>query len=199
MIKVFGWMQKKGRSVEVSKQTLSQWCQHWIDLAPKSANASASAPDTASAPALVSSPPFAGPPPVAASASDAGNEKQSSVSFNDENDATMWKTAFIELTLGWARYCYQVNYVYQVKINQLTTKLANSSETCQEERTTANRLVDELHKERMGLIGIIEDTEARLRKILPEHVVNSWVKLFYSVFTNVPEVETKLVPTGDEW
>ncbi len=261
VIKLFDWMQKKGRSVEVPKQTLSQWYQHWIDLASKSANASASAsasasvpdpasaPDTASAPALVSSPPFVGPPPVAALASDAGNEKQSSVlfndyeflnaldtlntvpndaeqfsaltnddivqsisddfkkalsnarddnqesaSFNDENDATKWKTAFIELTLGWARYCYQVNCVYQGRITRLTTKLADSSKMLtQEERTTVTRLVDGLHQDRLMFMGMIDNTEARLRKILPKHVVNRWIKLFYSVFTNASEVETKLV------
>ncbi len=63
VIKLFDWMQKKGRSVEVLKLS-----QHWINLASKSAN-DFYALYPASAPALVSSPPSTGPPPVAASAS----------------------------------------------------------------------------------------------------------------------------------
>ncbi len=129
---------------------------------------------------------------------DDSKEKEELSDLSDENDATKWKTAFNkltlafnELTLGFARYDWQIEQAYEVKKNQLTTKLASET-LSQEERTAVEGRLNELLEERKSCQSRIDDTEACLRKILPDDEVNSWSELFDSVSPDAPEVGTKL-------
>ncbi len=136
---------------------------------------------------------------------DAGNEKQLSASFNDENDATKLKTAFNELktafdrvTLGWAESDYHVDSAYQVRMDKLEAKLAQSSETLsQEERTAAESDMAEFREEAKIFARTIDKTEPLLRKILPAHAFEDWVELFNSFNGNAPEEETELGPSAE--